>query len=91
MVLFLQHQQRSRLRQCLLFTIQFPLKLSIGMLQFADFLGMLTPTHGSTDDAERRAPLLEMVDKSTPLTAPGVQALAQQAVTLMQSQQSLFQ
>ena len=35
-ILFLQHQQRCRLSQGLLLTVQFALKLHIGLLQFTD-------------------------------------------------------
>src|SRR5579864_1093790 len=69
---FLQPQQRCRLRQCLLFTVQFALKLYVGMLQFAYFLGALAPASGPAGGAEVHAPLRKMMSKQPPFTAPPV-------------------
>ncbi|CAE6779759.1 hypothetical protein R75465_03992 [Paraburkholderia aspalathi] len=91
MVLFLQYQQRGRLSQGFLLTVQFALKLHIGLLQFTHFLGILIAATAPADGAEVHAPLFEMVSKQTPFTTPRIQRVFGQPVTLMQSQQPFLQ
>src|SRR5271154_3662351 len=90
-ILFLQHQQRCRFSQRFLLAVQFALKLYVGVLQFAYFLGALTPTPGPADGAKICTPLRQMMRKQPPLTTPCVQCFVDQPMTLLQRQQALFQ
>jgi hypothetical protein len=77
--------------QGLLLTVQFALKLHIGLLQFTDLLSVLLAIASPADDAKVRTPLRKMMGKQTPLTTPRVQGFVDQPVALMQSHQPLFQ